>query len=383
MIPIAQRAADQFQARMGAPPERVVAAPGRVNLIGDHTDYNDGFVMPLAIDRWLAIALSPRSDGEVHLYSMDYDDARSFTPSALEPAEHSWLEYVKAIAWGFAQHGTQVGGFDGVMSGNVPLGSGLSSSAALELAVARAFAELGELPWDPTKMALLAQEAEHGWLNVKCGIMDQLISARGVEDHALLIDCRDLSTRAVPLPAGTSVMVMDTKTPRGLVDSAYNERREQCEAGAAAFGKKVLRDVSLADFEAGAAELSELSRRRVRHVITENDRVLRAAEAMAGGDAETLGRLMNESHASLRDDFEVSCEALDVMSEAARGAPGCYGARMSGAGFGGACVALVKQEAVEAFTATVERQFTDRMHRTPSIFACRAVVGAGVETRAA
>ena len=305
---IQQSVRHAFEQRIGVPPAFVVQAPGRVNLIGEHTDYNDGFVLPMAIDRAVWIALRPRVDGHVQAYSLDFDAEISFALDVLEKKDASWAEYLKGVAWALGEAGYALQGWEGVLAGDVPLGAGLSSSAALELATARAFAAVASLPWDAKRMASLAQRAENEWVGMKCGIMDQMISAAGRAHHALLIDCRSLETEAVPLPPEVVVVVLDTETRRGLVDSAYNERRAQCENAADFFGVPALRDVSISQFEARAHELDEVIRRRARHVITENERTLRAAEAMREADATELGRLMNESHVSLRDDFEVSSE---------------------------------------------------------------------------
>jgi galactokinase len=265
-----------------------------------------------------------------------------------------------------------------VVKGDVPIGSGLSSSAALELATARTFAEVCGWAWDATAMAKLCQRAENKWVGVNCGIMDQLISATGQAGHAVLIDCRSLEGRAVPLPSGSVVVVLDTATRRGLEASAYNERRSQCETAAAHFGKQVLRDVDEAAFAAEAGKLEETTRRRARHVISENARTVRAADALQQGDAEAVGKLMDESHESLREDFEVSCDELDAMVAAARAAEGCYGARMTGAGFGGCAIALVREDAAEAFTASVSAAYAKATSLTPQLYVCQATDGAAV-----
>ena len=318
-----------FQERFGAAPELMVRAPGRVNLIGEHTDYNDGFVLPMAIDRWIWIALRRRDDDQVWLRSLDFDQEQRFGPSDVKAPDQNrgegWIEYIKGTAWALADAGLALRGWEGVFAGDVPIGAGLSSSAAVEMATARAFAAVGSLNWDPVQMARLGQRAENRWVGVNCGIMDQMISAAGQKAKALLIDCRSLEYRAVPLPVSTAVAILDTGTRRGLVDSAYNERRRQCEAGAALFGAKALRDVSQNQFNERAEELDQVTRRRVRHVIGENDRTEAAATAMAAGDGVGLGALMDASHLSLRDDFAVSSPALDTMVEVAQAAEGCLG----------------------------------------------------------
>jgi len=365
-----------FEARFGEAPAFVARAPGRVNLIGEHTDYNDGFVLPMAIERAVWIALRPRADGRVSVHSLDFGETAEFALEPLERGGPAWSEYLKATAWALAQAGHALGGWEGVMASDVPIGAGLSSSAALELATARAFAAVSGIDWDAGAMARLAQLAENRWVGVNCGIMDQMISAAGEEGHAVLIDCRSLKTRAVPLPRGTVVVILDTATRRGLVDSAYNERRRQCEAAAAFFGVPALRDVATGAFEEAAGGLDAETARRARHVVTENARTLVAAEAMRAGNAAALGELMNASHASLRDDFEVSSDALDAVVEIARSRSGCYGARMTGAGFGGCAVALVDRIRRHAFVRDVAAEYERRTGLVPQIYVTGASAGA-------
>ncbi|NOK37506.1 galactokinase [Corallococcus exercitus] len=367
-----------FHRRFGAAPTAVVRAPGRVNLIGEHTDYNDGFVLPIAIDREVWIALRPREDRRVVVHSLDYSASLSFEIGPLSRVGTEWGEYLKGVAWVLREAGHTLKGWEGVMSGNVPRGAGLSSSAAVELATERAFATVSGLPWQPATMALLGQRVENQWMGLNSGIMDQMIVAGGREGHALLIDCRDLSLQPVPLPTGAVVVVLDTGTRRGLVDSAYNERRSQCEAAARFFGVKALRDVDAETFTKREQELDPLVRRRARHVITENDRTVRAAEAMRAGDLVQLGRLMDASHDSLRDDFEVTNEALNTIVLLARAEPGCFGARMTGAGFGGCAVALVAPGQAEAFVQSVHAKYTQATGNTPQCYVCQAAEGTSV-----
>jgi galactokinase len=381
------RVVREFEERFDAQPTFLARAPGRVNLIGDHTDYNDGFVLPMAIDRAVWIALRPRNDRRVVVYSVDFDERAGFDldaemSSALTGGERKgWIEYVHGVAWALRDAGYPLGrGWDGVAAGDVPVGAGLSSSAALELATARAFAGLGGLAWEPIAMARLAQRAENEWVGVNCGIMDQLISAAGRAGHALLIDCRSLQTRAVPLPSGVAVVVLDTATRRGLVDSAYNERRAQCESAAAFFGVAALRDVDTTMLAARVADLDPVTRKRARHVVTENERTLAAATALEGGDVERVGRLMDESHSSLRDDFEVSRPELDTMVRLARTHDGCYGARMTGAGFGGCAVALVAATSAQEFVRDVTRRYAAEVGLQPALYVCAASQGASLET---
>jgi galactokinase len=377
-VSLRRRVEEEFRRRFGAAPAFVLRAPGRVNLIGEHTDYNDGFVLPLAIDRAVWIALRPLAEAKVEAYSLDFQEEAEFPLVGLKRGKGGWPEYLKGVAWALAEAGYPLKGWQGVIAGDVPVGAGLSSSAALELAAARAFAAVSGFPWDPATMAKLGQRAENEWVGVRCGIMDQMISAAGKAGHALLIDCRSLHTEEVPVPVGTTVVILDTTTRRGLVDSAYNERREQCEAAARFFGVSALRDVSPARFEVEAGRLDELTRRRARHVITENERTLQAAEAMKRGDAELLGGLMNASHASLRDDFQVSSRELDVMVECGRSLRGCLGVRMTGAGFGGCAVALVRTAEVREFTTTLDDWYWVETALAPKIYVCRATDGAEV-----
>jgi len=367
-----------FVTRFGAPPLCFVRAPGRVNLIGEHTDYNGGFVLPMAIDRATWIALGPRADARVRLHSLDYDETASFDLGDLRKFQMSWSEYPKGVAWALQGSGLSLRGWDGVAKCDVPMGAGLSSSAAFELATARAFGVASGFEWDAPRMALLCQKAENQWVGVQCGVMDQMISAVGREGHAVLIDCRDLSTQLVPLPPGAVVAVMDTGTRRGLVDSAYNERRAQCEAAAAAFGVVALRDVTTSAFLACEEDLHPIVRKRARHVISEIQRTLAAAEAMKKGDSAELGKLMNQSHDSLRDDFEVSSLQLNAMVETARKTPGCFGARMTGAGFGGCAVALVNANLAKAFTGSVAASYQRETGLEPQIHICEATNGASL-----
>jgi galactokinase len=377
----------EFEQRFRAQPTVVVRAPGRVNLIGEHTDYNDGFVLPMAIDRAIWIAARPRHDSRVVVHSLDFDRAASFPLRPLERGPAGWSEYVKGVAWALQETGVRLQGWEGVLAGDVPRAAGLSSSAALEMAAARVFAAVSDLPWDAPRMARLGQRAENEWVGMKCGIMDQMISAAGVAGHALLIDCRSLQTRPTPLPPGTAIVVLDTATRRGLVNSAYNERRAQCEAAARFFGVPALRDVTpeqtQALVEGNLTGLDEVTRRRARHVVTENARTLQAVKAMEAGDAGELGRLMNASHVSLRDDFEVSSDELNAMVNCAQEQDACYGARMTGAGFGGCAMALVRADVAPGFAAAVAECYQATSGRVPSAYVCTATNGAEVVASAA
>jgi galactokinase len=274
--------------------------------------------------------------------------------------------------------GHALSGWEGLVASDLPIGSGLSSSAALEMAVGLAFARVSGFPFDGVAMARLGQQAENDWVGARTGIMDQMVCANGEAGAALWIDCRSLAIRSVALPPGTAIVVMDTMTRHDHTTSGYNERRASCERAAAHLGVASLRDVSTADFERAAGGLDDVARRRARHVLSENDRVLAAVDAMRAGDAVALGRLMDASHESLREDFEVTNEALDRMVRVARSEPGCLGARMTGGGFGGCAIALVDAASAEAAAAAVARRYADETSLRPDVFVTRASAGTAV-----
>jgi galactokinase len=367
-----------FEEHFKSSPEVIVRAPGRVNLIGEHTDYNDGFVLPMAIDRAVWIALRPRSDRQVSVRSLDFDQERAFSLKGFTNDNEGWIEYVKGVAWAMQAEGFDLHGWEGVMCGDVPVGAGLSSSAATEMVTGRAFAVVSGLAWHPARMALLGQKAENKWVGVNCGIMDQMVSAAAKEGHALFLDCRSLVTEHIPLPPNVAVIVLDTSTRRGLVDSAYNERRAQCEAAARHFGVRALRDVSSEVFAEKSRGLDDVTLRRARHIVTEDERVLAAISAMRSGEVVELGALLVASHESLRDDFEVTNEALNQIVECALRQNGCYGARMTGAGFGGCALALVATDAVEAFVTSVAEAYRQLSGLQAAIYVCEAAQGASV-----
>lgn len=367
-----------FASYFNSESEIIVRAPGRVNLIGEHTDYNDGFVLPMAIDHAVWLALRPRDDRTVRLFSLDLETEAAFELDSLTKGS-DWIEYPKSIAYELMKAGYELRGFDAVMTGDVPRGAGLSSSAAVELAVARAFAAVSGIEWDAPKMAKLSQKAENEWVGVNCGIMDQMASAACKEGHALFLDCRSLEIQHAPLPQGVSIVILDTSTRRGLVGSAYNERRSQCEEAARWFGVKALRDVSVEEFNKSSKNgLNELAEKRARHIITENARVLEAMEVMKAGNVKRLGELFNASHDSLRDDFEVTNDALNIMVDCAREQASCYGARMTGAGFGGCAVALVKEENAAEFVTAVSEAYRQRSSMEAAVYVCKPSEGASL-----
>lgn len=364
-----------FADRFDEPPKHLICSPGRVNLIGEHTDYNDGFVMPMAIEFGIWFAVRPRSDRRVHVYSLEFDEPCEFDLDDMSKEEQYWGEYVKAVTWALQEKGYNLKGWEGVIVGNIPKGAGLSSSAALEVGVTQVFAEISSFDISPAEKALRSQYAENEWVGVQCGIMDQMIVAAGTDNHALLIDCRDLSTRQVPIPSNAAVVILDTSTRRGLVDSAYNERREQCQSAAKFYHREMLRDVDEEMMHAGDRP-EELTYKRAHHVVTENARALQAAEVMKQQDAEKLGALMYASHVSLRDDFEVSSKELNEIVEIALSFDGCFGARMTGAGFGGCAVALVQKHQSKAFCDFVASEYQQKTGLKPNIYSTGAAQGA-------
>jgi galactokinase len=375
----------RFRELFGTEPTVLVRAPGRVNLIGEHTDYNDGFVFPAAIERDVLIAASPRNDRQVRACALNFNQSSTFTLDEVQPATESrerWSNYIRAMAWVLHKEGLGTQGMNCVTLGDVPLGSGLSSSAAMLVASGLAFAAGAGLEIEPVRLALLAQRGEREFVGVNVGIMDQFISALGQKDHALLIDTRSLNYEAVPLPeSGVNIVIADTNKKRGLVDSEYNTRRAECERAVEILkeflpGIKALRDVSLEDFDRYADKLPELTRRRARHVVTEDTRTLAGVAALKAGDIAQFGQLMNASHDSLQHDYEVSCKELDALVEASRTIEGVYGARMTGAGFGGCTVSLVATEALETFQREVPELYRKATGLNTTIIVTKAAQGA-------
>ncbi|MCS6827352.1 MAG: galactokinase [Caldilinea sp.] len=378
---------DEFRTRFGADPQYISRGPGRVNLIGEHTDYNEGFVLPVALKRDVRFVLRPRSDRRVQVYSMEFGEEGSFDLDALRfDPNRLWINYIQGMAWSLEQEGVRLVGIDAVVSGNVPRGSGLSSSAALEIAAAHAFliasGQIGVL--SGPRIAQLAQRAENHFVGVNCGIMDQFISELGRANHALLIDCRSLDYRLVPMPEAVSLVIGNTRASRSLASSAYNERRAQCEEGVQLLRQvlpdiRALRDVSGEQLQTHRNLLPETVYRRCRHVVSENERVLQCVAALERSDLTEVGKLMNASHESLRSDYEVSSPALDAMVEAMRSAEGCYGARLTGAGFGGCAVALVKSGCEQAVADAVFAHYPKATGIWPEVYTTKAADGAGAE----
>ncbi|MDR1378842.1 MAG: galactokinase [Synergistaceae bacterium] len=367
-----------FRSHFGVTPEFLVRTPGRVNLIGEHTDYNGGFVLPMTIDRALWMAVRGRSDGVVRVHSADYGEECSWDlRNELKKDSSPWFEYVKGCAWTLRQKNLSLSGFDGLLTGDVPQGAGLSSSAALEVTTILAFAELGGYDLPKLEVARLGQRAENEWIGMKCGIMDQTICALGQADKALLIDCRSLEHELFDLPESTVVALLDTDTRHSLPTSAYNERREQCETACRILGVPLLRDATQEALDAHKKDMPETVFRRARHIFSENLRVREAAVALRKKEAVVFGQLMNKSHFSLQYDFQISCFELDVISALAREHPACLGARMTGGGFGGSAVALLYAE-TEDFADYVAERYQKRTGKIPHITLCRATDGGKV-----
>jgi galactokinase len=367
-------------AQFGAAPIEV-QAPGRVNLIGEHTDYNDGFVMPAAIQFHTTVAIAARTDERLVISSENYGEQVEFALAEVPAtARKHWSDYVVGVATKLKERGVRLRGANLLIGGDVPQGAGLSSSASLEVAVCRAFLEVTGRTMAGPDIALLCQRAENEFVGARCGIMDQFVSVHGLRDHPLLLDCRSLEYSHQPLSESVRLVICNTMVRHSVAGGEYNRRRQECEAGARFFaerraGVKALRDVSLEEFQKYAVTLPEAIRKRCRHVISENARVVEAAEALRRHDLARFGELMAESHASLRDDFEVSCHELDVMVELAGEMNGVYGARMTGGGFGGCTVNLVKKENVNDFRVRIEAGYERATGQRPEVYVCTASDG--------
>lgn len=369
----------KFRKRYGKEP-RIFRAPGRVNLIGEHTDYNDGFVMPAAIDFYTRVAAAVREDHTVSIHSVNFSDDIEFDLNKIDRMPDHWSNYARGVAWALQQTGHSLRGADLWVEGTVPIGAGLSSSASLEIAVAFALAAFNGPPLEPAELARIGQRAESEFVGMRCGIMDQFIACLGEEGHALMLDCRSLEYRLLPLDDHVAIVVCNTMVKHELASSEYNTRRAECEEGIrhlAPFlpGISSLRDVRLAQVESHSKDLPETIYRRCRHVVSENQRVEKAAEALRSHDLKKFGRLMAESHESLRENYEVSCPELDLMVELANQCQGVYGARMTGGGFGGSTVNLVERKAAGRFREFMTREYERQTSIAPEVYICDTAAG--------
>lgn len=376
-----QAVSHAFESVLGYAAKHIIQAPGRVNLIGEHTDYNDGFVLPCAIDYQTVVAAAKRDDSVVRVIAVDYDNqVNEFDLAQPLAFDHDvmWVNYIRGVLDCLQKRGYQFNGADIAVSGNVPQGAGLSSSAALEVVIGQTFKTLYQLDISQQEIALNGQQAENEFVGCNCGIMDQLISAEGEQNHALLIDCRSLEAQAVSMPEDMAIVIINSNKKRGLVDSEYNTRRQQCEAAAKFFGVKALRDVSFDTFKQRQAELDDVVAKRARHVITENDRTVEAAQALRNNDMARLAVLMEQSHVSMRDDFDITCPEVDAIVEIVKAVIGTQGGvRMTGGGFGGCVVSLIPPHLVDAVIQAVETQYQAKTGLKETIYVCKAMDGAG------
>lgn len=376
--------AAEFQKHYGRPPRWIVAAPGRVNVIGEHTDYNDGFVLPMAIERYAIMAAdSAATPGKVSVYDAHFKESTTIDVSLpVTKGQPKWSNYIRGVLCGFQNRGVKIPALDMAFMSTVPLGGGLSSSAALEVCTATLMEAATGKTIDPIEKALLAQKAEHDFAGVPCGIMDQFISALGREGHLLLLDCRTRKTELVPMSdPSVELLVINTNVKHELSGGEYAERRAQCEEAARNLGVKSLRDATADQLETARGRMSEVVYRRARHVIGEIERTVHAAEGIRQSNWPTVGQLMYASHYALRDDYEVSCTELDVVVDIAESIGlkgGVYGCRMTGGGFGGCCVALVKTSAVDAITKKIAADYNAKTNIEPAIFASRPASGATI-----
>jgi len=370
-----------FSERFGSEPEALAEAPGRVNVIGEHTDYNDGFVLPMAINRACRMAAAPNGSNEVVIHSAERDEEQRFSLCELDPVPRgNFADYVRGVVAGFCAAGASVEGFNAVIASDVPLGSGLSSSAALEVATATVLEQLCGRTLGPLEKALICQRAEHEYVGVPCGLMDQYSSVFGRENCLILLDCRSNESEFVPFDdPDLELLVVNTNVRHKLADSQYALRRRSCQGAAAKLGVPSLREVDAAMLEAGAGRLDATELKRARHVVTENDRTLRAAAAVRRRDWSTAGEHLYWSHESLRDDYEVSCPELDAVVEICRGIGedgGVFGARMTGGGFGGCAIALVRRRDAASVRNWIAREYLERTEIQPALFAVRPGPGA-------
>ena len=377
--------ARRFHAKFGASP-KIFAAPGRVNLIGEHTDYNDGFVLPSAIEFKSHVAISPRTDRKLVLHSEEFPQQFDLDLDQLPQARlGAWCDYVLGVAMMLWKNGTRMSGANVLVRGEVPVGSGLSSSAALEVASALAFMSLDGTDIPLPEVAKLCQRAENTFVGAHVGIMDQFISCLGKAGHALLIDCRSLEFKLFPIPANVRLVICNTMVKHENAGGEYNLRRAECDTGVKILSKwypgiKALRDVTVQQVQEHAADLPPVVLKRCTHVVSENQRVLETSDALTAGDLTRVGELMEASHRSLRDLYEVSCEELDVMVELAQGLPGWWGGRMTGGGFGGCTVNLVNAEDAESFALQIAQRYQRKMGIRPDVYVCLAADGAGAES---
>lgn len=369
-----ERASALLEHHVGLGPDVVAVVPGRVNLMGDHTDYNDGMALPMAIDRYTAVAMRKRDDGDIRVFS-EIGSPVTFDPTSLVPAGRGWGEYVAGVVWAL---GSSRSPWDGAVSSSVPIGAGLSSSASLEVAVAMGLSDLFDDGRSQIDMARAAHRAEVEWVGMSCGLMDQMAVALASAESALLIDFQSLDTTAVPFSNDLAIAVLDTATTRELLTSPYNTRRAECQEAAKALGVASLREIGVDDLKAVVDQLDDVRFRRVRHVVTENARVLAAVEALESGDHNRLGILMTESHLSLRNDYESSSEKLDLIVSIAEEYPGCYGARVTGAGWGGCAVAAVDRESAADFASSVATRYRIVADLNGEVHICRPAIPAHV-----
>jgi galactokinase len=356
-----------------------VQAPGRVNLLGEHTDYSGGFCMPAALSFNTLIAASPRTDGLLRLHSVDFDQTVEVPVAGFEvPGTGKWSDYPVGVLWSLQQEGVTIAGADLTLSGNVPLGAGLSSSASVEVATATALLAIAGMTLPKAKIALLCQRAENGYVGAPCGIMDQFISANGKRGHALALDTRSLDFQLAPIPDSIRLVVSNSMVKHSIGGGEYGTRRAEVEAGAAALGVKELRDATLADLLQKQSQMPDNVFRRARHVITDSQRVLDGVDALKAGDVAGFGKLMVAAHASYRDDFEASCDECDLLVSIALELDGCLGARLTGGGFGGCTVNLVEAAQSETFAAELAARYEAALGIKPDVYVCEIGDGAGV-----
>ena len=368
-----------FEAHYGAEPTLIAHAPGRVNIIGEHTDYNEGFVFPAAINFGTWVAATKRADNDIVVTAMDYENQQNqFSLSDINyDEEQGWANYVRGVVKVLKEAMPDFGGANLLVTGNVPQGAGLSSSASFEVAILKALSALYELPLDGVQAALLGQKAENTFVGCSCGIMDQLISAMGNEGMAMLLDCQSLAIEHSPLPDSHQIVIINSNVKRGLVDSEYNLRRQQCEQGASLLGVSSLREATMEMLEGAKAHMPEVVYRRAKHIVTENARTLAASQALKAGDIETVSEAMAQSHVSMRDDFEITVRPIDYLVEIIGEVLGkSGGVRMTGGGFGGCVVALVPTDKVEAVKQVVADKYSDETGYSADIYVCTATQGA-------